>query len=245
VIDEAVHNTKLELERTADLMRLVPKGYRTVLDAGTRDGYYSIRLTEYFESVTALDLTRPQIDCDRVTCVAGDLTRLSYPDKSFDFVFCSEVLEHIPNLEKAVSEIKRVARHAILIGVPYKQDIRVGRVTCARCGKVSPPWGHVNTFDENRLRTLFQPFRAVTQSLVGTDHERSSALATWLTDLGRNPYGIYGPEQRCLHCNSSLDIQPQRSFAHKVFSAAGVRLMKAHSAMMEPHANWIHMLFER
>jgi SAM-dependent methyltransferase len=239
------HSTALEQERTADLMRLVPRGYRTVLDAGSRDGYYSLQLVEYFDSVTSLDLSKPNVQHERVTCVAGDLTKLSYPDQSFDVVLCSEVLEHIPALEKAVSEIKRVTRHAIVIGVPYKQDIRIGRATCAKCGNVSPPWGHVNAFDEARIAELFQPFRIVKQVLTGTDSESTNAVAAWFTDLGRNPYGIYGAEQQCMHCNSNLATEPTRSFFHKVCGAVGVRLMKAQSAVSKSHANWIHTVFER
>jgi SAM-dependent methyltransferase len=243
------HNTALEPERTASLMELVPQGYHTVLDAGARDGYYSIRLAELFDAVTALDLTKPNVQHNRVSCVAGDLTSLPYPDQSFDVVFCTEVLEHIPALEKAVSEIKRVAKHAILIGVPYMQDIRIGRVTCVKCGKISQPWGHVNVFDEGKLERLFQPFRAVKQYLVGTDPEgyphKTNAMATWLSDLGRNPYGIYGSDQRCLHCGATVDTKPDRSFFHKVCGAMGVRLMTAHSAFSKRHPTWIHMLFER
>jgi SAM-dependent methyltransferase len=242
---DVTHNTTLEQERTADLMRLVPKGYHSVLDAGARDGYYSLQLTQYFDSVIALDLTKPKVQHERVSCVAGDLTGLPYPDGSFDVVFCTEVLEHIPALEKAVGEIKRVAKHCIVIGVPYKQDIRIGRANCVKCGKISPPWGHVNVFDEHRLEKLFQPFRVTQQALTGLDPEKTNAVATWFSDLGRNPYGMYGAEQRCLHCGSSLDTLPPRAFIHKVSGAIGVRLMKAQSALSKPHANWIHVVFER
>jgi SAM-dependent methyltransferase len=37
-----------------------------------------------------------------------DLTRLSYPDASFDLVLTSETLEHVPDLAAALSEIHRV-----------------------------------------------------------------------------------------------------------------------------------------
>jgi len=226
-------------------MRLVPKGYHSVLDAGARDGYYSLQLTQYFDSVTSLDLSKPQVEHERITCVAGDLTRLPYPDNSFDVVFCTEVLEHIPALEEAVREIKRVAKRCILIGVPYKQDIHVGRVTCPKCDKVSPPWGHVNVFDEHRLEELFQPFRVAQQALTGVNQSKTNAVATWLTDLGKNPYGVYGAEQRCLYCGSSLETEPTRTFIHKVWGSLGTRIMRAHSALSKPHPNWIHIVFER
>jgi SAM-dependent methyltransferase len=37
-----------------------------------------------------------------------DLTRLTYPDASFDLVLTSETLEHVPDLDAALSEIRRV-----------------------------------------------------------------------------------------------------------------------------------------
>jgi SAM-dependent methyltransferase len=37
-----------------------------------------------------------------------DLTRLSYPDASFDIVLTSETLEHVPDLAAALGEIRRV-----------------------------------------------------------------------------------------------------------------------------------------
>jgi SAM-dependent methyltransferase len=37
-----------------------------------------------------------------------DLMRLSYPDSSFDLVLTSETLEHVPDLDTALSEIRRI-----------------------------------------------------------------------------------------------------------------------------------------
>ena len=37
-----------------------------------------------------------------------DLTRLTYPDASFDLVLTSETLEHVPDLDAALAEIRRV-----------------------------------------------------------------------------------------------------------------------------------------
>ncbi len=53
---EAYRATENERTRTADLLRLVPRGRATVLDIGARDGHFSRLLTGYFDAVTALDL---------------------------------------------------------------------------------------------------------------------------------------------------------------------------------------------
>ena len=54
--------SELERARTADLLRIVPKDRRSVLDIGARDGFFSALLREHFDQVTALDLRMPLSD---------------------------------------------------------------------------------------------------------------------------------------------------------------------------------------
>jgi len=117
----AYRNTPLEQERISDLMNIIPKGRESVLDVGERDGYLLRLLTEHFASVTALDLEKPSIAHDRITCVKGNVTRLEFASDSFDVVLCAEVLEHIPGkgLEEACRELSRVAKSYFVIGAPY------------------------------------------------------------------------------------------------------------------------------
>ena len=237
------HSSPDELARTADLMQLVPSGYSTVLDAGARDGYYSKLLANKFAHVTALDLHKPSIVHDRVHCVEGDITSLNFADRSFDVVLCSEVLEHVPKLDRACEELMRVARHAIIVGVPYRQDIRIGRTTCRQCGKIAPPWGHVNSFEHGKLERLFRQWRPVKQSLVGEDKERTNAVAAWLMDVAGNPYGIYD-DQTCIHCGSALVSPGPLSLPLRVCAATALRLAQLSSRLTRPHANWIHAVFE-
>jgi SAM-dependent methyltransferase len=238
------HETEIERTRSADLMRLTPRGYRTVLDAGARDGYFSRLLTGYFEAVTAVDLQPLRVDCEGVTCVQADLTRLPFPNREFDVVLCSEVLEHIPDVEKACAEIVRVARHEVVIGVPYRQDIRVSRTTCKICGKISPPWGHLNSFDEKKLEKLFYPLRAVQISKVSTNRERTTVLATWLMDLGGNPWGVYDSEVPCGHCGARKSAPGSRSLVQRLFSGSAALMNNVQSHFTKPHASWIHVVFK-
>lgn len=50
--------------------------------------------------------------------VEGDVERLPFKDKTFDFVICAHLLEHVENPDKALSEIIRVAKKGY-IEVPF------------------------------------------------------------------------------------------------------------------------------
>ena len=63
-----------------------------------------------------------------------------------------EVLEHIPELDEAVKELKRVSRKYILITVPYKE--RPTPVYCPYCSKVFYKNGHLHYFDEEILSLI-------------------------------------------------------------------------------------------
>ncbi len=186
---EKYHASEDEKARTNDLLRLLPKNRSSVLDIGARDGHFSRLLTEYFVEVTALDLERPSFEIPRVVTVAGDVTQLDFASDSFDCVFCAEVLEHISEIQRACSEIIRVAKHEIIVGVPFQQDTRIGRCTCRTCGKVNPPWGHVNSFDLNDLLELFSGLRLMSVSYVGKTKQSTTALSVYLLDLAGNPWG--------------------------------------------------------
>lgn len=242
---EEYRKSPSEIARTRDLLEIVPKNLSTVLDVGTRDGHFSRLLTEYFESVTALDLTMPQFQFDRVLPAQGDVTKLQFPDKQFDVVFCAEVLEHIPALEKACSEISRVARHAVVIGVPYRQDTRLDRTTCNHCGKTNPPWGHVNTFDERKIGDLFPQWHAAKTSFVGKSNERTNPLSTWLLDLAGNPYGVYDQDEPCIHCGKQMEPPISRSFSQKFAAAVALKLNRLQSRFNPAHPNWIHTVFQK
>lgn len=240
-------NRNKEQERVSDLMSLLPEAMKSVLDIGCRDGYISIRLAQFFDSVTALDLQKPQINHDRISCIQGDVTSLNFPDRFFDVILCAEVLEHIPHdrLIEACFELYRVARRYVIVGVPYKQDIRAGRTTCRNCGEKNPPWGHVNTFDENRLKQLFKRMEVETISYVGINDSVTNAISTWLLDLAGNPYGTYGQEEPCVHCGVKLEVPPPRNILQKVFVRLSYYFKKLQKPFIRPNANWIHVVFRK
>jgi SAM-dependent methyltransferase len=247
-IDEYNHRyrtSEREVSRCEDLVRLLPKGRRSVLEIGPYDGFLTSILTRYFADVTTVDIAPSSFKIPGVRSFVGDVRKLDFEDGSFDCVVCTEVLEHVASIEQACKEIARVARHEIVVGVPFNQDIRVGRTTCLGCGQKSPPWGHVNSIDDVRLAELFRPLAPRAKSFVGTEKSQTTALAAQLMDWAGNPWGAYGPNQSCLRCNSVLTAAPNRAFWQKPLGFAAAKLMEAKIRTAPPKPIWIHLVFAK
>ncbi len=225
---------------------MLPRNRQSILEVGARRGFITEGLIHLFDQVVALDLQEPPIRLDRVTPVQGDVQRLDGHDAdSFDCVLCSEVLEHVPDITAAARELVRVARHEILIGVPYQQDLRYAQMTCAGCGRITPAYGHLNRFDEARLRELFAGATLVEKRLLGETRERTNALSAWLQTQAGNPYGSYDQEEPCVHCNARLTRPASRSPWARVLAGAGSRLERLQMSTGAPRPIWIHCLFRK
>lgn len=240
-------NSPLEQQRTSNLLALMPELGANVLDVGARDGYFSQILSTRFPEVVALDLTSPRFRFPRVSPVVGDVSALSFANDAFDLVFCAEVLEHVPSprLEAACSELARVTHRLLLIGVPFRQDLRVGRTKCRICQRINPPWGHVNSFDLDRLCSLFPALRLEKHSLVGSHREVTNALSAALMNLAGNPFGTYEQDEPCIYCGGSVGPAPDRNLAQHALTRAACVLNNFQRRFETPRPSWIHVLFRK
>jgi ubiquinone/menaquinone biosynthesis C-methylase UbiE len=92
--------------------RLLDEKSKTLLDIGCQDFYlYDLIKNRY-------DIVLADIHPANRQVKKEDVQKLGFKDKSFDIVLCQEVLEHVPDPVKAISELKRVAKNQLIITVP-------------------------------------------------------------------------------------------------------------------------------
>lgn len=51
----------------------------------------------------------------------GSIYQLPFADQSFDIVTCHHTIEHLPDVEKALSELKRICRKQLIIVTPRQR----------------------------------------------------------------------------------------------------------------------------
>ena len=152
--------------QTIDIEYINPKKGSKVLDLGCGQGRHCFGAYMYADvDVFGFDMSRDDVlkakenfkdfDEDSLdkSCTFGvtDARKLPFRDSSFDYVICSEVLEHIIEFEEVIEEINRI--------------LKPGGVFSASVPKFFPEWicwklskayqempgGHVRIFKNNLL----------------------------------------------------------------------------------------------
>ncbi len=145
-------------KRTIELPRVVKvigmlQGIQpqNLLDIGTGRGVFLNPLLDVFPNlpITCIDVLDHRIEALRTLNRGGitninplimDVCHLEFDSKSFEVVTALEVLEHITDLDSALSEICRVAKEYVIFSVPSKEDD-------------NPE--HIHLFNQDTLKELF------------------------------------------------------------------------------------------
>lgn len=90
-----------------------PLRRRFVLDLGAGPGHYTSALQRAGATVVPIDLGAENMrkaGQAGLAAVQTDAMCLPFPERSFDGIFCSNMLEHVPAAERVVDEIERVLK---------------------------------------------------------------------------------------------------------------------------------------
>lgn len=102
----------------------------TALDAGCGVGNWSLALSDYFDSVTALEFSKDRLEFTskvskasniRLNLVQGSIEELPFPDKYFDCVFCNGVI-FLTDYKKSMSEFSRVLKPGGMIYITFNEQ---------------------------------------------------------------------------------------------------------------------------
>jgi SAM-dependent methyltransferase len=154
----AVGQRQVRLKLDKALGGLDGAGFGDALEIGSGTGYFSLNLVQLgiIERLTATDIspgmlerlaaTAEALGLERMETVATEAELLPFEDESFDLVLGHAVLHHIPDLNRAFAEFRRVLRPGGTIafaGEPSRYGDRLAALPKRAGLLAAPAWRRV------------------------------------------------------------------------------------------------------
>lgn len=128
--------------------------FDSLLDVGAAEGYMAYVAKKLFDvEVKCCDLSEEACkraqEIFKIESTSADIHDLPFKNNEFDVVLCSETLEHVADLQRAIDELLRIASKAVVVTVPHEakevidKNIREGI-----------PHGHIHSFDSESFDFL-------------------------------------------------------------------------------------------
>jgi ubiquinone/menaquinone biosynthesis C-methylase UbiE len=151
----AIGQRQVRMKLVKALGELDGDSFGDALEIGSGTGYFSLNLVQLgvIQRLTATDIspgmlarlaaTAEELGLEGVTTVSTEAEHLPFEDESFDLVFGHAVLHHIPDLDRAFAEFRRVLRPGGLIafaGEPSRYGDRLAAMPKRTGQLLAPLW---------------------------------------------------------------------------------------------------------
>jgi SAM-dependent methyltransferase len=189
-----------------------PAGVSTALDVGCGDGKLTrVLAAETGVQIVGFDNSAEALSRLPLPTVLGDAAEMPFDDAHFDLVFSTDTLEHVPDQthEQVWSEIFRVARKHVLVGVPFREELLDASALCPQCGKSYHVNWHQRSYDLESLHRR-APAGWHVQATVISGESWPEALPLE-TQLRRKVLGEWSGwcMSVCPHCGAAGTEPPQ------------------------------------
>lgn len=144
------------------IVSFVPKT-NLILDVGCGNGWVASTFLKKNIKIISLDIsiTNPKkvllkFGKDNHTGIVSDAIKLPFKNSTLPVIIASEIIEHTLNPENFINELMRVLKPGgkLIISTPYKEKIKY--FLCIHCNQLTPLHSHLHSFDEDKLKYLYQ-----------------------------------------------------------------------------------------
>jgi 2-polyprenyl-3-methyl-5-hydroxy-6-metoxy-1,4-benzoquinol methylase len=146
---------------------------RSILDVGCGEGVLTAQWAERLDGgrIVGIDLDDPKLRAEwerrtrpNLEYRAEEATSLSFADGEFDMATAIEVLEHVPEPERTVAEMARVAQRWLLVSVPREPVWRLTNMARGAYLKdLGNTPGHLNHWSKRSFVSLLSRYGKVEQ----------------------------------------------------------------------------------
>jgi SAM-dependent methyltransferase len=236
----------------------MPGSYRRGLEIGAGTGYFTLNLLRagVIEEAVATDVSPGMLRTlersarelgESVETAACEATELPFGDDSFDLVFGHAVLHHLPDLDAAFREFRRVLRPGGVVafcGEPSHYGDRLAAVPKRGAWTLSPVWrallgaserrngdGGGGRSEEERLEALVDVHAFTPAALAA--HPRRAGFADIRVSGEELAASLFGWANRTLEASADPDEIP---WAWRVYAQRGYLLLQSlDRSLLEPH----------
>jgi ubiquinone/menaquinone biosynthesis C-methylase UbiE len=137
---------------------------QSILDVGCGEGVLTEQWADQLGSgrIVGIDLDDPKLKAEwdkrqraNLEYRVEDATNLSFADGEFDMATAIEVLEHVPDPERTVAEMARVAKRWVLVSVPREplwRGLNMARLAYLKDLGNTP--GHINHWSKRSFVSM-------------------------------------------------------------------------------------------
>lgn len=234
-------------EKIQQILEMIPADVQNILDVGCGNGAITNVLAKSMD-VTAVDRSKAALKFVNTKKIEASADAIPLPDRAFDLVFSSEMLEHLDDdtLEGTVKELDRLTKKYLLLSVPNDENPDKLSIRCPNCQFDYNRPNHLRSFNQQKLAGLFPEFKVVEEVLAGKKvryyspalikfKKRLSPPASWI------PYYWIPSDNRKTMC-PSCEHQFEYHYKFNVF----VSFFDVLNALVSPKkAYWMMLLLKR
>ena len=233
------------------------RAFGDALEIGSGTGYFSLNLAQLgvIERLTATDIspgmlkrlaaTAAELGLERVETVSTEAEVLPFEDESFDLVFGHAVLHHIPDVDRAFVEFKRVLRPGGVVafaGEPSRYGDRLAALPKRAGMLLAPAWRRLVGASPRLVPEAEQSHGHALEGEVDVHAFAPADLRRLLRDAGFEQRRVGGEELlsnawgwglRTVESSAEPESVPfrWRRFAFRSYIA----LQKVDTRLLEPH----------
>lgn len=192
----------------------------SIIDIGCGNGNMLFNYVDDCPNLTGADYSKTALNYvnEFAKTIYLDLEHPEFGDfEKYDLVMSYDVLEHLRSnaLQNAVNLIKAISKKYIVINVPNNEDLELRRIKCSHCHTIYHPYGHINSFDLNKIVELFSNhnIKYITSVSLGPTKPYNNF---YLTGFSKYILGNYMniDTATCPSCNSMITTS-KRNFLAK------------------------------
>lgn len=164
---EKLDHSKLK-SKIDHLLKVIPSDVKTIIDIGCGNGTITNVLSEKYD-ITGVDRSQNALKYVKGKKIEASCDCVPEKDNSYDMVFSSELLEHLPEgvFQGTIAELNRLSKKYILITVPNGENPNKLMIKCPDCGYIFNRPNHLRSFRLDDFKRFFPEYSIEYSSTIG------------------------------------------------------------------------------